>query len=42
MAYMVLVGSIITPMDRVVRGWDKVQQTLVSINRIDEVLAARP
>jgi ATP-binding cassette, subfamily B, bacterial HlyB/CyaB len=42
MAYMVLVGGIVTPIDRVIRGWDKIQQTLVSINRLNEVLAAKP
>jgi ATP-binding cassette subfamily B protein len=42
MAYMALVGAIVTPIDRVIRGWDKIQQTLVSIQRLDEVLAARP
>ncbi len=42
MAYMVLVGGIVTPIDRVIRAWDKIQQTLVSINRLNEVLAAKP
>jgi ATP-binding cassette subfamily B protein len=41
MAYMVLMSGIVMPIDRVIRAWDQIQQTLVSINRLNEILAAK-
>lgn len=42
MAFMVLVGNVLVPTSRVMRAWDKVQQVLVSVNRLNDVFAARP
>jgi ATP-binding cassette subfamily B protein len=41
MAFMALVGSVITPINRIVMSWDDVQQTLVSIDRINDVFSAK-
>lgn len=42
MAFMVLLGSIITPINRVIASWDTIQQTLVSVDRLNDVFNARP
>jgi len=41
MAFMALLGSVITPINRIVMAWDEVQQTLVSIDRLNDVFAAK-
>lgn len=41
MAFMALVGSVITPINRIITAWDEVQQTLVSIDRLNDVFSAR-
>ncbi len=42
MAFMALMGSVISPIDRVIKVWDSVQQTLVSIDRLNDVFLAPP
>jgi HlyB family type I secretion system ABC transporter len=42
MAFMALLGSVITPINRIIRVWDDVQQTLVSVDRINDVFIAKP
>jgi ATP-binding cassette subfamily B protein len=40
MAFMALLGSVITPINRVVAAWDNIQQTLVSVDRLNDVFSA--
>ncbi len=40
MAFMVLMGNVITPINRIIMAWDAVQQTLVSVDRLNDVLTA--
>ncbi|MHB9029034.1 MAG: peptidase domain-containing ABC transporter, partial [Candidatus Latescibacterota bacterium] len=40
MAFMVLVGNVIAPINRIIMAWDSVQQTLVSVDRLNDVLTA--
>jgi len=42
MAFMVLTGSVIGPINRIIRVWDDIQQTLVSIDRLNDVFSAKP
>lgn len=42
MAFSTLMGSVITPINRLIRAWDDIQQTMVSVNRINDVLSAEP
>ena len=42
MAFTVLMGSVITPINRLITVWDDIQQTLVSIDRLDDVFTAKP
>lgn len=42
MAFMALVGSVTTPINRIVMVWDDIQETLVSVDRINDVFAATP
>ncbi|MBI5057518.1 MAG: peptidase domain-containing ABC transporter [Nitrospirae bacterium] len=42
MAFMALTGSVITPVNRMITSWDEIQQTLVSIDRLNDVLTAKP
>ncbi len=42
MAFMALLGSVVTPINRIVKVWDDIQQTLVSVDRINEVFIAKP
>ena len=42
MAFMALVGSVTTPIIRMVTVWDEFQETLVSMDRLNEVLTAAP
>ncbi|MBN1625973.1 MAG: peptidase domain-containing ABC transporter [Deltaproteobacteria bacterium] len=41
MAFMALVGSVITPINRIIMSWDQVQQTLVSVDRLNDVFSAK-
>jgi len=42
MAFMALLGSVITPINRLVASWDNIQQTLVSVDRLNDVFTADP
>ncbi len=42
MAFMSLVGSVIAPINSIIMAWDDVQQTLVSIDRLNDVFSAKP
>lgn len=42
MAFMSLMGSVITPINRIIVAWDDVQQTLVSVDRLNDVFTAKP
>ena len=41
MAFMALTGSVITPINRIINAWGDLQQTLVSVNRLNDVFSAR-
>lgn len=41
MAFMALLGSVIAPIDRVIKAWDNVQQILVSIDRLNDIFTAK-
>lgn len=40
MAFMALIGSVITPINRIVNAWDDIQETLVSVDRLNDVFTA--
>lgn len=42
MAFMALTGSVITPINRIITAWDDIQQTLVSVNRLNDIFVAKP
>lgn len=42
MAFMALMGSVITPINRIIATWDKIQQTLVSVDRLNDIFTAEP
>ena len=42
MAFMALIGSVITPINRIITAWDDIQQTLVSVNRLNDIFTAKP
>ena len=42
MAFMALMGSVITPINRIIGSWDDIQQTLVSVDRLNDVFTASP
>jgi ATP-binding cassette subfamily B protein len=42
MAFMALMGSVITPINRIITAWDDIQQTLVSVNRLNDIFIAKP
>jgi ATP-binding cassette subfamily B protein len=42
MAFMALLGSVMTPINRIIVAWDSIQQTLVSIDRLTDVFGAKP
>jgi ATP-binding cassette subfamily B protein len=42
MAFMALTGSVISPINRIVTVWDDIQQTLVSVDRLNDILTATP
>ncbi len=42
MAFMVLTGSVMTPINRIITAWDDIQQTIVSIDRLNDVFTAEP
>ncbi|MEW6378742.1 MAG: peptidase domain-containing ABC transporter [bacterium] len=41
MAFMALMGSVITPINRIITAWDSIQQTLVSVDLLNDVFTAR-
>ncbi|MBN1292800.1 MAG: peptidase domain-containing ABC transporter [Candidatus Latescibacteria bacterium] len=41
MAFMSLMGSVISPINRIIMAWDDVQQTLVSVDRLNDVFTAK-
>ncbi|MBN1849781.1 MAG: peptidase domain-containing ABC transporter [Deltaproteobacteria bacterium] len=41
MAFMALTGSVITPINRIITAWDNIQETLVSVNRLDDIFSAK-
>ena len=41
MAFMALVGSVTTPINRIIMVWDDIQETLVSVDRINDVFVTR-
>lgn len=41
MAFMVLTGNVISPINRIIKVWDDIQQTLVSIDRLNDVFSAK-
>ncbi len=42
MAFMALMGSVIAPVNRIIAAWDDIQQTLVSVDRLNDVFTAKP
>jgi len=42
MAFMALTGSVITPINRIITAWDDIQQTLISVSRLNDIFAAKP
>lgn len=42
MAFMVLTGSVITPINRLIATWDDIQEILVSVARLNDVFTAKP
>ena len=42
MAFMALTGSVITPVNRIISSWDNIQQTLVSVDRLNDIFTAEP
>jgi HlyB family type I secretion system ABC transporter len=42
MAFMALLGSVVTPINRIIRVWDDIQQILVSVDRINDIFIAKP
>jgi ATP-binding cassette subfamily B protein len=41
MAFMALMGSVTTPINRIITVWDDIQETLVSVDRINDVFVAK-
>ena len=41
MAFMALMGSVMTPLNRIINVWDDLQETLVSVDRLNDVFAAK-
>jgi len=41
MAFMALMGSVTTPINRIITVWDDIQETLVSVDRLNDVFIAR-
>ncbi len=41
MAFMALMGSVITPINRIITVWDDIQETLVSVDRLNDVFVAK-
>ncbi|MBW2052484.1 MAG: peptidase domain-containing ABC transporter [Deltaproteobacteria bacterium] len=42
MAFMALMGSVVTPINRIISTWDDIQQILVSVARLNDVFSAAP
>lgn len=40
MAFMVLLGSVMGPLNRIIVAWDEIQQTLVAVDRLQDVFGA--
>ena len=41
MAFVALMGSVITPINRIMMAWDNIQETLVSVDRLNDVFTAK-
>ncbi|MGQ9654823.1 MAG: peptidase domain-containing ABC transporter, partial [Thermodesulfobacteriota bacterium] len=41
MAFMALMGSVITPVNRIITAWDEIQQTLISVDRLNDIFTAK-
>jgi ATP-binding cassette subfamily B protein len=41
MAFMALVGSVTTPINRIIMVWDDIQETLVSVDRINDIFVTQ-
>jgi len=41
MAFMALMGSVIAPINRIITSWDTLQQTLVSVDRLNDIFTAK-
>ncbi|MEW5801686.1 MAG: peptidase domain-containing ABC transporter [bacterium] len=41
MAFMALMGSVITPVNRIITAWDTIQQTMVSVDLLNDVFTAK-
>jgi ABC-type bacteriocin/lantibiotic exporter with double-glycine peptidase domain len=41
MAFMALVGSVMTPLNRIINVWDEIQEAFVSMDRINDVFSAQ-
>ena len=42
MAFTTLMGSVLTPIVSIIGAWDRIQQTLVSVDRLNDVFEAKP
>lgn len=42
MAFMALMGSVMTPINRIITVWDDIQEVLVSVNRLNDIFSAEP
>jgi len=42
MAFMALMGSVTTPINRIITVWDDIQETLNSVDRLNDVFVAKP
>ena len=42
MAFVTLMGSVLTPIASIMGAWDRIQQTLVSVDRLNDVFEAKP
>lgn len=42
MAFMALLGGVMTPVNRLVSAWDDVQGTLAAVDRVQDTFSARP
>ena len=41
MAFMALLGSVTTPINNIITAWDDIQETLVSVDRLNDIFTAK-